>query len=237
MYRILPKKVVFLAFGWLVLGIIWLFQALPNVLHLQLGSSTKLALAWLVLNILLFNPIWRFFWRKIPPLKRWIFPDLNGIWEVELFSNWPRQLQLLEAAASNESQLDMRHCPEANLAPLAPIHLEAVITQTWWSFEMHMYNPKGDTPIDRSDTISVDPFLGKGLQPPGICYFYEQVNSTDNVSDDNVFYGAARLTYDTRSDRLTGLAWTARMWPRAMNTAGPITFTRKKPVKGRKKNA
>jgi hypothetical protein len=226
MYRILPKRLIFIGFAWIVIGLLTIAYTLPQITNWQLRLSTIPALAWFGLNALLFNPIWRFFWRKFPKLNKWVFPDLNGHWDVELCSNWPRQLQLLEAASSPDQAIDLRTCPESLLAEMKPIKLRAEISQTWWSFEMKMYNPKGDTPIDRSDTISVDPFPGNGLKPPGICYFYKQVNATDNVSDDSEFFGAARLTYDFENDELAGLAWTARMWRRAMNTAGPIKFIR-----------
>lgn len=31
---------------------------------------------------------WRSLWRVFPILNRWIYPDINGIWEGELRSNW-----------------------------------------------------------------------------------------------------------------------------------------------------
>lgn len=226
MYRILSKKVIFVAFAWLMLGLLWLAHVYEQIANQGISATAIPAAAWILLNAILWNPIWRFLWKTFPKLNEWVFPDLNGTWEVELCSNWPRQEQLLDAAASNQLQIDMRHCPDADLAKLTPIVLRAEITQTWWSFEMVMYNPAGNTPIDKSNTISVDPIRKKGLLPPGICYFYKQTNATDNVSDDAEFYGAARLSYDFTTRRLTGLTWTARMWRRAMNTAGTITFTR-----------
>ena len=227
MYRILPKKVVVAAIAWLALGLYLVGSLIGDLTAHGVKLTAIPALTWIVLNALLWNPVWRWLWKKFPALSRWVFPDLNGEWDVELCSNWPRQLQLLEAAASAERQVDMRKCDVGELAALTPMQLRAEIHQTWWDFEMVLYNPRGDTPIDRSNTVSVDPFPRAGLQPPGICYFYKQQNATDNVSDDNEFYGAARLTYDFKTGRLTGLAWTARMWPRAMNTAGPITFKRR----------
>jgi hypothetical protein len=226
MYRIFPKKLVFFAFAWIVIGIYFLFDTLGGLTHLTLRISSIPAIGWLLLNALLFNPVWRFCWRKIPYLQKLVFPDLNGKWKVELYSNWPRQLQLLEAAQSNETVLDMRGCPESDLAELTPMILEAEISQTWWSIEMKLYNPKSDTPIDKSNTISVDPFPRNGLRDPGICYIYKQENTTGNVSDDSEFYGAARLEYDFEKGQLKGLVWTARMWQRAMNTASKAVFTR-----------
>lgn len=227
MYRIFSKKVVVAAIIWLALGLVMLGQSLSDLFELDFKLSSIPLLAWLLLNAVLWNPVWRWFWKKVPKLNEWVFPDLNGVWDVELCSNWPRQAQMLDAAASTEHAIDMRRCAEADLAALTPIKLEAEIHQTWFGFDMLLYNPRGDTPIDRSDTISVDPFPRVGLRRPGICYFYKQLNATDNVADEAEFYGAARLEYDLKKDQLIGLAWTARMWRQAMNTAGAITFTRK----------
>lgn len=227
MYRIFSKKVVVAAVIWLALGLVMLGQSLVDLFKFDFKFSSIPLLAWLLLNAVLCNPAWRWFWKKVPKLNEWVFPDLNGVWDVELCSNWPRQAQMLDAAASTEHAIDMRRCAEADLAALTPIKLEAEIHQTWFGFDMLLYNPRGDTPIDRSDTISVDPFPRVGLRRPGICYFYKQVNATDNVADEAEFYGAARLEYDFKKDQLIGLAWTARMWRQAMNTAGAITFTRK----------
>lgn len=225
MHRILPRKVLFIAFAWIVVGLVAISGAIPEWTHLQVKTASVPALAWLTLNLLLLNPAWRFFWKRISWLSRW-FPDLNGVWEVEMRSNWSRHEQLLNAAAGAGEPLDMRTCPEDALASLRAIRLRAEISQTWWSIEMRMWNPARDTPIRESQTVHVEPFSRQGLKPAGISYFYKQQNETANVADDTEFFGAARLLYDADTDRLDGLAWTARMWPRAMNTAGPITFRR-----------
>lgn len=225
MYRILPKPWIFAVFAWIVLGLLFLSQTIEQVSAGALRTGSIPGLAWLIFNALLLNPIWRRIWKWVPALNRW-FPDLNGEWDVELSSNWPRQYHLIQAAAGFDGNFDIRTCPEADLAPLQLVKLKAEISQTWWGFEMTMWNPQADTPIEGSDTIMVEPFPAKGLKPAGISYFYKQRNQTSNVSDDTEFFGAARLTYDHKSDKLIGLTWTARMWPRAMNTAGPITFTR-----------
>ena len=107
-----------------------------------------------------------------------------------------------------------------------PIRLRAEFLQTWWSFQIHMWNPDGETPIKDSVTTYVEPFRRDRLNPPGICYFFKQVSQTANLADDTEFYGAARLTYDCATDQLAGLAWTSRMWLRAMNTAATITMKR-----------
>lgn len=226
MYRIFPKKFVFISTAWIAIGVYVLFELLGGVIYSGLRISAVPATAWMLTYLLLLNPVWRFFWKKFPSLNRLIFPDLNGKWRVELHSNWPRQLQLLEAAQSKTKSIDMRGCDEAELAKLVPMLLEAEISQSWWSFEMKLRNPKGDTPIKKSLSITIDPFRGDSLHNHGICYIYKQENDTDNVSDDNEFYGAARLEYDLEQDQLEGLVWTSRMWKRAMNTASKAVFTR-----------
>lgn len=225
MYRILPKQWIFVFFAWIVVGLVLLVPAVERVWSGGLRISSIPAIAWLIFSTLLINPVWRWVWKRVPALSQW-FPDLNGEWDVEIYSNWSRQTQLFEAAAGNLDHFDIRTCPVDQLAELELVRLKAEISQGWWTFEMHVWNPEGDTPIEGSDTVMVDPFAAKGLQPPGIFYFYKQRNVTANVSDDAEFYGAARLTYDRKTGKLTGLAWTARKWARAINTAGPITFTR-----------
>lgn len=225
MYRLLPKQLIFVGFGWLVIGIIAVLNLANQLAGTGFKASNAPGYAWLALYLILWNPVWRFIWRRVPILKRW-FPDLNGKWNVELQSNWPRQEQLLNSASQGQPVIDMRHVAETQLAPLTSLQLVAEISQTWWDFEICLTNPRADSPIERSDSFTVEAFPRKGMKHAGISYFYKQMNLTANVADDNEFYGAARLSYDPDTDSLTGLFWTARMWQRAMNTAGTITLTR-----------
>ena len=44
-----------------------------------------------VLNLVLLGVAiggWRWIWMKIPKLNNWVFPDLNGRWDVEIHWNW-----------------------------------------------------------------------------------------------------------------------------------------------------
>src|SRR5690606_22996121 len=118
------------------LGMLMLGHALGSLLAFKFNLTAVPLLVWVLLNTVLWNPVWRWLWKKFPKLSEWVFPDLNGTWEVELCSNWPRQAQMLEAAASKSHAIDMRHCPEEDLAPLTPIRLEAQIHQTWFGFDM-----------------------------------------------------------------------------------------------------
>jgi hypothetical protein len=227
MYRVLPNKVLFGIIAWLVIGLYVLGSSLQQLLSFQIKAGAVISAAWILLNLLLWNPVWRWLWGRIPYLERAIFPDLNGEWDVVLSTNWPRQEQLIKAAAGLTGPIDVRSCDEDQLAPLTPIQLRAEITQTWWKFEMKLWNPRSDSPIDRSDTISVDPIKGEGLRPHTICYFYKQENQTASITDDAEFYGAARLQYDLGTRSLKGTAWTARKWQRAINTAALLIMSRR----------
>lgn len=225
MYKVLPKSVLFGAFAWLVVGIWLISNEVKALIPFEIKAASIPSLAWLLLNVILWNPIWRWLWRKVPLLNEKVFPDLNGTWDVELQSNWPRQEQMLNAAKTG-TPFDISSCNEQELSPLLRLKLRAEISQSWWKIEMKLSNPEQNTPIDRSETISLDPFPSDGQKRCGICYFFKQFNNTDNVADEAEFFGAARLEYNQDADTLEGLVWNARMWRRAMNTAGKVTFRR-----------
>jgi hypothetical protein len=226
MYRILPKHLILIGFGWVVLGLVEVFGLSNRILGTHLETISAPEYGWLLLTyVFLLNPVWRFIWKFIPALNRW-FPDLNGTWDVELRSNWTRQEQMLEAADHKTAAIDMRLCPETSLAALKPMHLRAEISQSWWQIEISLTNPAGNSPMKESLTFAVEAFAKKGLRSAGIAYFFKQANATANVSDDNEFYGAARLSYQHQTNTLEGIFWSARMWQRAINTAGTIRFTR-----------
>lgn len=228
MYRVIPHKFLFLAIAWLVVGSVYALNAIEALMNANwFGPAHAVTIGWLVGNLLLWKPAWRWVWRRAPFLNRVVFPDLNGIWDVEMQSNWPIHKQVIDAAAGRGGQLDVLQCPESDLAALQPVMLEAEIDQSWFKIEIVMRNPANNTPIDRSDVISAEPFPADGLKPSGLLYFFKQRNQTQNLADDAEFYGAARVEYDLKSDMLKGCFWTARMWGRAMNTAGLITFRRR----------
>lgn len=225
MYRILPKQWIFVAFGWLVLGLLYLFGTVNEIREGTVRFGAIPSLAWWITLGILYEPVWRYAWKKIGLLRNW-FPDLNGDWDVEIRSNWSRQIQLLDAAASNTSAFDTRAKRPSELVALDTVKLKARIKQGWWKIEIQMWNPAGDTPIRDSDTLLVDPFPADGLRRAGIAYFFKQRSQTDDWSDANEFDGAAKVEYYQETDHLSGYFWTNRVWQRAMNTAGTITFTR-----------
>jgi len=173
-----------------------------------------------------FAYLWTWAWRVFPILNKWIFPNLTGDWEVEMDSNWSRHVQVLDAALDAGKTFDMRKCDKGDLAPLTRVKLKATIEHTFWTIHMRMWSEVPGAPIRESEIVSIEPFRAKALKKCGLNYIYRQENQTDDVTDDNSFYGAATLEYDLQNDTLSGTFWTQRMWRRAMNTAGVVRMRR-----------
>lgn len=227
MYKVIPHRILFLIVAWLIVGCVSAVNAVDEIIKAEwLRTGQAVTVGWIIISLFALNPVWRWFWYKFPILNQWIYPDLNGLWDVEMQSNWSIQKQLSLAASGNGNPIDVEKCPDCDLADLLPVSLRAEIKQTWFKIEIKIWNPSGSTPIKRSDVISADPFAADGLKPSGLFYFFKQENRTANLADDTEFYGAARVEYDPSDDCLHGLFWTARMWDRGLNTAGQIKYRR-----------
>src|SRR3546814_13430606 len=87
MYRIIPHKLLYTIVAWLILGVYLGVNSIAQWLQAELRLSSAITLGWMLISALLLNPVWRWVWKKVPPLGRWIFPDLNGEWDVESVSN------------------------------------------------------------------------------------------------------------------------------------------------------
>lgn len=238
MYRALPKKWIYLALVWGALSL-WALISAWNAFSSQhpfLAGNFKWTavpgLLWMLINFGIAN-CWRWIWALFPILNRRIYPDLNGLWDVEMLSNWPRQEQTLKAAAGSTPPVNMLVTDQ--LSDLGSIKLKALVKQTFWRFDMTVWSETKNTPIKRSRVISVDPFRAIDQNPAGMFYVYEQENDTDAPWDDPIFHGAARIEYDGETGVLTGEFWTQRAWRRAINTAGQIKFQRSI-SKGNKRN-
>src|SRR3546814_12250543 len=94
-------------------------------------------------------------WKKVPPLGRWIFPDLNGEWDVEIVSNHSIHGQLGDAAARRTEKLDIDLCPHCDLVPLMTDHPKADIVQTCVKSAVVLANPAGNPSSRRSKVLTV----------------------------------------------------------------------------------
>lgn len=93
MWALLPRSAqltAILATGFLIAwswDVVELAFTGQHAAPLKLVSSIVFILG--VVLVGLFNASWRWFWRKVPALGRWVFPDLTGRWEGKLLSTFP----------------------------------------------------------------------------------------------------------------------------------------------------
>lgn len=229
MYRIFGPKFWITAISYVVLATNFAFGLLDEYLpEVGVEPSFGKVVFWVQVVVAIFfvTPTWRLFWKAFPKMNDWVFPDLNGEWDVEVSSNWPRIDRLLKSASGKESPIDFRVCDGAELPPLTPLKMRARITQTWGHIHIHLWNPNQDTPIKDSDTFLVEPIRGAENTRPAMSYMFSQRNETDVVSDDPMFHGAARLEIQPGHNVMEGTMWSNRMWRRGMNTAASLRFIR-----------
>ena len=234
MFKMLHPTFFAVPVAWLTIGMLAILSvATPQLAGMGITPKTSWAVLGVqaVVAIIFLTPAWRLVWLICPPLNRWFFPDLNGEWDVEGQTNWPRIDATLKAANGEIANIDMRNGEESVLPLLGNTLMRARITQSWVNIKVTLWNPKGLGPIKESHTLSVQPFRGDEGRH-GLVYVFEQENDTTVVSDDRKFLGAARIVLDRDDIKLLcGQMWTDRMWRRGMNTAAEIRFRRCKPAK------
>ncbi|MFZ1679649.1 MAG: hypothetical protein WAT70_01410 [Rhizobiaceae bacterium] len=171
-----------------------------------------------------------------------IFPDLNGEWDAELHSNWPR----IEAMSKASVSLDApRYDPlRFEGVPLQIVRKKAKINQNWTKVTMTMVDaplsssasPTPETAIvngnqnklmHRSETIAFD-LLRDSSGRPQLAYVFKQENDPAYAmpTSDDEFLGAAFLTLDETGDRLAGKYFQHQGCNKGFNSAGFISLSR-----------
>jgi hypothetical protein len=231
MFKLCPTKFLVGVIAWLTL-MVWLainaLKPLLNGVGVSVSLSLAVATVQFVVTLIVVTPLWRVLWWLLPKLNEWIYPDLNGDWDVELRSNWPRIDTLLKSASGELQPTNFRTGDEDVLPPLSTQNMRARIRQSWSSMDMELWSSDRVGPIKDSKTLVVEPFRGNNGKH-GLAYIFEQANKTDVVSDDTKFHGAAWIELDRDDPNvLCGTMWSDRMWRRGMNTAADLRFRRKK---------
>jgi hypothetical protein len=69
-----------------------LFTLLPFFdIEINISSIFKYTAIFEIIIILILIVGWRFIWNKIPKLNDWLFPDINGTWNVEIHWKWKQE--------------------------------------------------------------------------------------------------------------------------------------------------
>lgn len=156
--------------------------------------------------------------------KFWWFPRLDGEWEAEIHSNWPRIRKMHQAARVKSARFD------ALMDPLTPEEQAECITRARVTIRSSLIlfsirlEPVGSSRISRSRFVR--PQWRKPDQPE-LAYVYEQIDADQVAATDaRRHFGAGMICYDSDTDTLAGEYWTQRREDLGFNTAGTIRMTR-----------
>lgn len=167
------------------------------------GLGGAAALLWLVGETPLFPLACRHRWACS------VFPDLDGEWEGELFSNWPRIAQRGETGAEPAELLGR----QARVTIKARLLSVSMALDTKDAYSNSKTVLAGVTRDDTSERCC-------------LTYVYENRTPHPKQTDAEFHLGAAMLTLKKESggDVLEGPYWTNRNWTKGLNTAGMARF-------------
>ena len=92
MFKLCPTKILVAVVAWLTVMVLLGANALRPFLEaigFTAGLSLTVAAVQLIFALVFITQFWRIIWRWLPKLNEWVYPDLNGDWDVELKSNFP----------------------------------------------------------------------------------------------------------------------------------------------------
>jgi hypothetical protein len=182
-------------------------------------TSTALVIA-LVGNKWVFCKLWR-----VKLIEHFIFPFIAGEWIGTISSNWPVVQAMM--VAFNE--------PEAS-RPHGDLHIDQIGTtekkiRVQFDADFFRLSMRLDTDdgYSASYSVFVKPIRNGDLGRPRLYYMYRNETKTPEITDSSEHLGAAYLeVYESaKGVMLNGIYWTARNWPKGLNTAGQIFLHRK----------
>lgn len=163
---------------------------------------------------------WRMIWWCIPPINRWVFPDLNGKWTGTLDSNWSVIEAMLLAAITKNKKIEQDDLPEI---PLKPIAIELQITASLFTFRVEA-KVTGVNGTSYSLTERIQKHERRDCFE--LFYVYLQKTPQPVATDEELHAGSARLDIDTKTWAMNGEYWTRRSWRSGLNTAGLLSVSR-----------
>lgn len=142
------------------------------------------------------NWTWRWLWRRIPSLNRWLFPDLNGIWTGSLQTTWAN--------------------PTTGVTP-GPIPTTVTIRQSLFDISVKLRTGESD-----SYSTRVIPEAEPQADRYRLWYSYDNKPKTNVQHRSNQHEGVAWLEIALQgdADKLVGQYYTSR------KTTGDIELSR-----------
>jgi hypothetical protein len=177
-----------------------------------------------LLALMCFAPVYGFF-HRMTCADSWLFPRLDGEWDAEICSNWPRIRRTYEAARSKKEQFNAMADPLGPQEELERItKAKVTIKSSLLTIEVRL-EPENSKRI--SKTRFVRPLWNKPERPE-LTYVFQQIDTGPiSVTDETKHFGAGLLEYDSESGELFGEYWTQRAEKSGFNTAGKVTLRRR----------
>lgn len=127
-----------------------------------------------------FTVAWRWFWRRIPKLNAWLYPDIHGKWDMEITLGGTRGHGRKIAA-------------------------KAIVKQDFLTVSMTVIAPGS-----RSVTLSTVPKKDPESGLPQLHYIFQVTTNPGPGAASKSYRGAAILDLDpTLQDEITGIYWTS----------------------------
>ena len=186
----------------------------------SISTTLVVALVSLLVGKPWYYSPWRFFWRRLPQLNRWLYPDLNGIWVGKTYSNWPTIEKMFDAAQAEGGVTEsaLQEIPEREDG----IVLEIRASLFDLKVEAYLESTKG-----KSYSVTARPFRCSQNEDIHLVYVYRQGVPDPDRTDESGHLGAAELVFcGHKSGKAEGVYWTRRKWKLGLNTAGKIQIDR-----------
>ena len=151
------------------------------------------------------------------PIVWRLFPNIDGVYEVEISSNW----SIIKA---REEGREPTVSPEGDVALFRRVgtaRISCRLTRIDMSLSME------DNYLT-SEAVTCSVRRDQGARKPVLFYVYDSHVSTPKSTDSQRHFGAARVSIPLQRcpKILEGNYWTDRNWHRGLNTAGHIRLSR-----------
>lgn len=170
MISLLPLTKMFSFFAVISLLIVSGVSYLLSLLHIDTYSDLRLlgviCFFLELLLVFLFSKGWRVFWKHIPVLNYWVFPDLNGEWDALIDWNWKDGDEIKKGTKEGI----------------------VVIKQSLLKFSVELTTDESE-----SSTLVVKPYKENESDQPAFYYMYKSESKEPDIEGSSEHKGAAVL--------------------------------------------
>jgi hypothetical protein len=188
--------------------------------HISTAATSTAIIIGLLGNKWVFCKLWR-----LKLVEHFIFPFIAGEWVGTISSNWPVVSAMM--AAYNEPEGPKSH-RELHIDQIGTTEKEIRVQFDADFFQISMRLDTDDG-YSASYSVFAKPIRKAELGRPRLYYMYRNETQSPEITDSSEHLGAAYLeVYESAKGlSLGGIYWTARNWPKGLNTAGQISLRRK----------